>query len=335
MIFLDSASTTRPKFFRKDYEDYWFNSNMPYAFEEQAKLSEAREKIKKCLGVKNGIVLFFRNATDAVQWLSSTIGIGICSKHEHDSVYNVIDFESENYSFACQYVNQITGVISSIEDFVCDALFMSDFTAAIGHVALPPNLENICDAVWFSGHKFHTEKGIGCMWLGKRICEILQPSTSPRNQYNLVHGTEDVAGAMMLADAMEHACSDIDKKEAEWRMLSKILLRDLREAGLEARYIYDSAERTHAINALYIKDVNADALATYLASKHIYVGVGHSACADNNDYRVLEYYGLNKEEASKVIRVSFDECTTIKDIKGLVENIILFYSTFVKENEND
>ena len=58
MIFLDAASTTEPLFFRSDYKQYWFNSNMPYAYTEKRKLQEARDRIKKCLGVKDGLILF-------------------------------------------------------------------------------------------------------------------------------------------------------------------------------------------------------------------------------------------------------------------------------------
>ena len=92
MIFLDNCSTTEAKFFRSDYKDFWMNSNTPYTkAKEQLKLEEAREKIKSCLNVKGGYVLFFRCATEAIEWLANKFCTDEvwCSPYEHDSVYNV------------------------------------------------------------------------------------------------------------------------------------------------------------------------------------------------------------------------------------------------------
>ena len=334
MVFLDSASTTKPKFFRKDYSIYWFNSNMAYGYVEQTKVQEAEDRVKKCLEVKGGHVLWFRCASEAAQWLINSMGTGetVCYNVEHDSVYDICahDVTYTPTGVAYQYVNQMTGHITPNEALDNTAgFFFSDFTAAIGHVKLPTNLEEVCDAAFFSGHKFHAEKGIGAMWVSDELFDYLGGTDSPRNQYGLVHGTLDVAGCLMLADAMEHACENIDSKEAEWKMLSDIILRDLRYNGIECKYIADDSPRTHAINALYLEGIEADALFNCLGVKGIYVGVGHSACADNTDYRVLEAFGCTKEDASQVIRVSFDEDTTIHDVKGLVEAIIEFKRRFI------
>lgn len=334
MIFLDNASTTKPKFFRKDYSDYWFNSNMSYAYDEQSKVQEAEDKVKKCLGVKGGHVLWFRCATEAAQWLIGQMGSEetVCYDVEHDSVYNICahNVDYTPMAIAYQYVNQMTGHITPNEVFGnTTGFFFSDLTAAIGHVKLPINLEEVCDAVFFSSHKFHTEKGIGAMWISDRLFKYLGGTDSLRNQYGLVHGTLDVAGCLMLADAMEESCICVENNEAEWKMLSDIILRDLRNNNIECKYIADSTPRIHAINALWLNGFEADALATYLQTKNIYVGLGHSACADNTDYRVLEAFGCTKEEASQVIRVSFDEDTTIHDIKRLIEVIIEFKRRYV------
>lgn len=351
MTFLDSASTTKPKFFRKDYSTYWFNSNMFYSTDEQTKVQEAEDRVKRCLGVKGGHVLWFRCATEAAQWLIGQLkyweefDTTFCYDIEHDSIWDLClhlsDLCDEDemgtgvtiHHFTRQYINQMTGVIFEMGEKDKGKnkhfFFFSDFTAAIGHVKVPTNLEEVCDAVWFSGHKFHTEKGIGAMWVSDELFDYLGGTDSPRNQYGFVHGTLDVAGCLMLADAMEHACENIDNKEAEWKMLSDIILRDLQLNDIDCRYIADDQNRTHAINALCINGVEADALANYLALKEIYVSVGHSACADNTDYRVLEVFGCSKKEASEVIRVSFDEDTTIHDVKGLIETIIEFKRRFI------
>ena len=170
MIYLDNAATTKPKFFAKDYSQYWFNSNTNYAMTEQMMLDGARETIKDCLGVKTGKVLFCRCATEAVDGLVKKFckyGDSIysyCSPYEHDSVYSIVgctNIESKNLDeqyltndniYLHQYANQLTGQIFDIADIgkkiqATGAYFGSDFTASIGHAPIPKNLDSFCDAL--------------------------------------------------------------------------------------------------------------------------------------------------------------------------------------------
>mgnify|MGYP003308038009 CR=1 FL=1 len=50
------------------------------------------------------------------------------------------------------------------------------------------------------------------MWISDKLCEYLGATKDYRNQHNLVHGTVDVAGALMLADAMEWVDGNIGSK---------------------------------------------------------------------------------------------------------------------------
>lgn len=350
MIFLDNCSTTEAKFFRSDYKDFWMNSNTPYTkTKEQVALEEAREKIKSCLNVKGGYVLFFRCATEAIQWLANKIYLREvwCSPYEHESVYStssILNEESEPYynikckfarcSLYChQLVNQITGDVWDIkqakEKYVSkpNQFFGSDLTAAIGHVVLPNDLEEYCDALWFSGHKFYTEKNVGAMWISDRLGEYLNANKDPKNQYDLVHGTVDVAGACMIADAMEWVSGTYDERcyQSLILTLGAILHNNNIDYSIISKDIFT---KTYAINAICLPNINADALQSYLASKDIYIGVAHSACAGTNDYRVLETMGYDKETASQTIRVSFGVNNTCEDVKKLADEIKNFHELF-------
>lgn len=349
MIYLDNAATTKPKFYRNNigYSEYWLNSNTPYAKTESEALGYAEAKIKELLHVTGGHVLYFRCATEAIEWLAHKFCVNeiYCSSYEHDSVFNVSDrimenetqifFNHEEYGLYChQLVNQITGDIwdikSAKEEFITkpNQFFGVDLTATIGHIILPNDLENYCDALWFSGHKFYTEKGIGAMWISDRLCEYLGATKDYRNQYGLVHGTVDMTGALMLADAMEWVNGNYE--DSHYNSLLTILYNLLFEANVEAHNVcFNERIRSHAINAIYLPNINADALQTYLASKDIYIGVAHSACAGTEDYRVLEAMGFNKKIASQTIRVSFGADNSYDDIKGLVNEIKNFQELFI------
>ena len=97
MVYLDNAATTVCKFPASTYDDIWGNANTPYKFGLNAKQAadECRERVKKCLGVKGGKVVFCSNASEAAKILCDRLqayGISTaCSPYEHDSVYDLVD----------------------------------------------------------------------------------------------------------------------------------------------------------------------------------------------------------------------------------------------------
>lgn len=56
MVYLDNAASTCPKFHASTYAHYWANPNSPHklGLEANRALNEAKERIKKSLGVKSG-----------------------------------------------------------------------------------------------------------------------------------------------------------------------------------------------------------------------------------------------------------------------------------------
>lgn len=348
--YLDHASTSYPtKYFAKDYYIPG-NPNSSHAVGLQANqaLNEARQRIMDCLGVKNGKVLFCRCASEATEWLCKYFDgkhYLSCSKKEHDSVWNwcwLYDGLEDNMTgygegdiYLHQYVNQLTGIVFSIESIgkqvqSTGAFFGSDFTASIGHYPLPDNLDSFCDAVWFSGHKFGGEPGIGAIWISDRLFRYLGGSEDSRNNYGLIHGTPNVSAAIAMSYAMRHAVREAKTNNIVWGQLVNYMCTKLLENGI-LHHIQDieNTNKTYAINALYLPNINGDALSQYLSTKSIYISPGHSACADNDDYRVLEAFGLTKQEASQTVRVSFGEATTEEDIDALVNGIVEFKEMFV------
>lgn len=350
MAYFDNAATTIPIYTRSQFRvsDSWMNSNTPYAIKAKKSLLNSSNVIKKCLHVNNGIVLYFRCATEAIEWLSKFVPYRFfcleCSATAHDSVYNLINYIAKNeYKpgiWVDTLVNPVTGNILSndMREDLSNELTSSnyntyvgcDYTAAVGHVPLPE--KHNYDFIYFSGHKFGTEKGIGAMWVGKELAEYLNVTADSNNQYDLVHGTVDVEGAAMLAFAMQVACNNqrIKIQNDRYKEFISTIFTNLKENEINCEVIpeldYDCPEPCYAINAI-ITPFNADALATYLASKGIYVGVGHSACSGLADYRVLKNMGYS-DVADKVIRISFAPNNTMSEVNRFCEEVIKFKELF-------
>ena len=329
MVFLDYASTCPiVKFSSKQYGGFHCNPNAAYAYEERKVLMDCEERIKAAIGVKSGHVLYFRCATEAIDWLVEDIVGRAHGPYEHDSCTLGVEIAPDKVVagdfYIHQWVNHITGEIFDLKTIrsqlpnACKLIV--DATAGFGKAKLPSGLDNIADALFMSGHK------IGCpelsfMWLSDTLCEWLGAAKDIRNQWGLHHGSLIVASVMALTDAVEWACENGDRVDGHSVRLYVQMNDLLDEALIEHHDVLEHQMFTCSINAIRFNGINADALQQFLASRGVYVGVGGSACSAAHDYRVLRAYGLTDDEASEVIRVSFGEETTARDIEALFEGI--------------
>lgn len=337
MVFLDYASTCPiVKFSSQQYGGFHCNPNAAYAYEERKVLMDCEERIKAAIGVKSGHVLYFRCATEAIEWLVRDIFGRAHSPYEHDACTLGVEIAPDKVVagdfYIHQWVNHITGEIFDLKTIrsqlhkTCKLIV--DATAGFGKAKLPSGLDNIADALFMSGHK------IGCpelsfMWLSDTLCEWLGAAKDIRNQWGLHHGSLSVASVLALTDAVEWACENGNRVDG-YSVRLYVQMNDMfDEARIEHHDVLEHQMFTCSINAIRLNGINADALQQFLASRGIYVGVGGSACSAAHDYRVLRAYGLTDDEASEVIRVSFGEETTASDIDALVEGIKEYKGMFI------
>ena len=344
-VFLDWAATSPIVRFPIDTSKQWRNPNAAYSYEERKVLIDCEERIKAAIGTNGGHVLYFRCATDALEWLSvATIAKNpgrwfAHSPYEHDAaVYGSMATPDklDGVDFYChQLVNQLTGQIHDIKavkermmqyDVEDDdkPFLICDCTAAIHHVSL--RAVKVCqcaDAVVTSGHKYGCPD-IAFMWVDDRLFNWLGGGNDVRNQWNLKHGSISVGHVLALADAVEWACDSkrLNDMNNWYLRLFDYLCCGLKRANIDFSVIADMCPSTCAINAIQLNGVNADSLQQYCASKGIYISVGGSACNAAGDFRVLNAYGLTDNEAAEVIRLSFGDETTKKNVDAFVSVIV-------------
>ena len=343
MIYLDNAATTVCKFPASAYDDIWGNANTPYKFGRKARefADECRKKVRECLGAKGGKVIFCSNASEAAKILCDRLqayGIATaCGPYEHDSVYDLVDIDgyqfvhySDGTAIFQQWVNPVTGIafdIHSIRQALGNDCFLCmDATAGIGKRILTQSIISSVDAIWFSGHKFNGPKTSGILWISDRLSKALYLSEDSRNEYGLKHGTLDVPSFIATTCALEYTFSN--SIENIWHYVE---LNDYLSNRAGNRVISSKQYANYQLDATVLIDTgcNADVLVQYLSSKGIYVGLAHSACSADADYRVTQAFGISKETAERCIRVSFSEDNTFDDIDALVNGIKEFKEKFV------
>ena len=343
MVYLDNAATTVCKFPASAYDDVWGNANTPYKFGLNAKqvADECRERVKKCLDVKDGKVIFCGNASEAAKILCDRLQahgiVTACSPYEHDSVYDSVDIEGGQLTYLGdgtaifqQWVNPVTGIVFDIPSIRKalgnDCFLCMDATAGIGKRVLTQSIISSVDAIWFSGHKFNGPKTGGILWVSDRLSKALYLSDDSRNEYGLKHGTLDVPSFIATTCALEYTISNsIDNA---WHYAG---LNDYLSNRAGNRVVGSKQYANDQLNATVLIDTgcNADALVQYLSTKGIYVGLAHSACSADADYRVTRGLGISDKYAEQCIRVSFSEDSTFEDIDALVNGIKEFKEKFV------
>lgn len=276
----------------------------------------------------------------------------IGSIYEHDAIFKYLDlyvhdigelervlqmYPEEDKIVYWMMANNITGTIFNVEEIggLCHkygAYYIMDAVAAIGHYPISNDLESFCDCIITSGHKYRAEKGLGFMWLSDRFSKFLGLSDASHEEFGLLHGTTNVPGAIAMSYGMEHAIDGLeDGNDEHWRSLLGYLEIKLLGNRIDYNIVAKDQPKTYAINALYLPGFNADALTNFLSSHGVYISPGHSACSSNaaDATRVLEAFGLTKEQASQTVRVSFDESTSQEDIDALVGGIVEFKEMFI------
>ncbi len=362
MVYLDYAATAPyVKYLSSAYGPF-LNPNANYAYKEKRLLEQAENRTKKSIGAKSGKVVFGGTSSQLIENLVMAIRLRMdkkteedyqfyYSRYEHDSIErfnnwgsfyvdSLVDIEQEAKECRKECVtpfvfwqgaSNITGEIFPVTEIgnAChehDAFYICDATAMIGHTAIPENIDKWCDAFIMDGHKLGTELGIGAMWISDNLDRWLDGFK--------LHGTPNLTGALAMTQAVEDVCDShtLGERTIFYNEMQGYLIGYLVGADIDFTFVpeYDEQpsghEFTSAINAIRLPGIQAEALQQFLASKQIYVGVGHSSCSNNT--RVLNAYGLSNEEAHEVIRVSFGDDVRNEDIKALVEGIKEFKNVY-------
>lgn len=339
MIYLDNMATTKP--FDPHITvvpDFVRNPNAAYSVRESETLYDCRERVKRSLGVSSGKVIFCSSASHAMSILNKHLDID-CPDYEHASVYWCKHSACDDYAdaYVHQYVNPISGDIFDIKKIFNKArkkyrFTISDFTAAIGRVVLPDRLEDFCDAVFFSGHKFYAPLGAGCLWISDSLAKYMDATDNPVDEYGLCYGTPNLPGIIKMVDCLEtfNNYDRILNYEERYRGFCDLLF-NLKFPVVDERndpVVDKLLDDTGSVSLMYNPKIeDGRALASYLATKEIYVGLAHSACEANSNYRVTTALGFTEEQARASIRVSYSIYNTEYDIMALDREV----GNFIKE----
>jgi cysteine desulfurase len=190
----------------------------------------------------------------------------------------------------------------------------SDGVQAVGKV--PVNLRGV-DLYTISGHKIHAPKGTGALIVREGV--KLQPLLSGGGQERgLRSGTENVAGIVGLARALELMVENLEEKLAHFHRLRERFLAGVRHIP-GARINSPEPSVPTTVNVSF-PGIPAEVLLHALEEEGVFVSTG-AACSSRKNRRshVLEAMRLPPDIIASSLRFSFSRYTTVEDIDWAIE----------------
>jgi cysteine desulfurase len=204
--------------------------------------------------------------------------------------------------------------------------FHTDACQAAGAMEL--NVEKLhVDFLTFNASKIYGPKGIGALYI--RSGAKIKPLMFGGSQEMLIRpGTQNVAGAVGLAKALEIAISDRDKENKRLIKLRDYFIGELLK--IKGTRLNGDAEKRlpNNINVSF-NGIEGEAMVLYLDAKGIYVSSG-SACTSRtlDPSHVVLACGLDREIAHSSVRFTLGKKTTREDLAyvlkvlpGIVEKL--------------
>lgn len=206
------------------------------------------------------------------------------------------------------------------------AYFHSDTVQTMGHY--PIDLRAIkVHFVTCAAHKFHGPKGVGFLYINhkSKIDPFIHGGSQERNMRG---GTENVAGIVGLARALEICCRDQDEHIRHIQGIKDYMMHSLRDQvpGVEFNGETDPERSLYTVLNCCLPEHPDAEMMLFNLDIHGVAASGGSACSSgsNQGSHVLRHLGTDMARPS--IRFSFCKYTTKEEIDYAVARLCEIYS---------
>ena len=195
--------------------------------------------------------------------------------------------------------------------------FHTDAVQAAGHMPIDVKAMNI-DMLSMSGHKFHSPKGVGVLYVKRNIplLSLIEGGTQERGKRA---GTENMAGIVALAAALKESCDNMEVNNAKIIPMRDKLFAEL--SKIPHSKINGSLEHhvPGTVNMCF-EGIEGESLLLLLDDKGVCASSG-SACTSGSldPSHVLLALGLPHEIAHGSLRLSIGEYNTMEEIDHIIK----------------
>ena len=220
------------------------------------------------------------------------------------------------------YANNEIGSVLPIAEIgaVCKekgVLFHTDAVQAAGHIHIDVKAQNI-DRLSLSGHKFHGPKGVGALYVRRRIpmVNIIEGGAQERGKRG---GTENIAGICGMAAALKDACDHIDENMPRVAAMRDRLIEGLSQIP-HCALNGDRVNRLPGNVSFCFEGIEGESLLLLLDYKGVSASSG-SACTSGSldPSHVLLAIGRVHDVAHGSLRLSLCEYNTDEEVDHILK----------------
>ena len=322
-------------------------------------VDDARETIAKALGAQANEIFFTSGGSEADNWAIKGIAQMnknkgnhiITSKIEHHAVLHTCEYLEKNgfevtyldvdengmvhpeaveaaikestILISIMYANNEIGTINPIKEIGAIAKahkipFHTDAVQAVGQLRIDVKDQNI-DLLSLSGHKINGPKGMGVLYIrrGLKIENLIHGGAQERGRRA---GTENVAGIVGLAKAMELTYTDFDAKIEKMTALRDKLIKGILENIPYTKLNGHPTMRLANNSNIGVEYVEGESLLLLLDMNGI-AGSSGSACTSGSldPSHVLLSIGIPHERAHGSIRFTLGSQNTEEEVDKVIE----------------
>jgi cysteine desulfurase len=225
------------------------------------------------------------------------------------------------------WANNETGVISPIAEAVDaahqhGALFHTDAVQAVGK--LPISLRDLpVDYLTLSGHKIHAPKGIGALFISKRV-RFKPWLLGGGQEFGRRSGTENIPGIVALGVAAELMRQSLESGgDARIAAMRDAFEKRIMEVLPETLVNGDTAHRLCTTSSLCFPGVDAAGLLILLDERGVACTAG-SACHSTalSPSYVLDAMGFDAAHAHSTVRFSWSRFNTMEESIRAAETVV-------------
>lgn len=232
--------------------------------------------------------------------------------------------KKETILISVMAANNETGVLYPIKQIARVAhqhgvLFHSDATQAVGKIPINV-LEDEIDLLNFSGHKLYGPKGVGALYIRKKL-NIIAQQDGGKHERGMRSGTLNVAGIVGLGEAAQLCQQEINSEATRLSELRNKLETGILEQIPSAKL--NGNPQNRLTNTTNISFGKIDGEQLLMSLNEIAVSNG-SACnsASIEPSYVLKAMGLDDESAYSSVRFSLGRMTQEHDIDLAISHVV-------------
>lgn len=339
-------------------KDDYGNASQPYSLARSSKkaLADARAVIARCINASPEEIYFTSGGTESDNWVIKGSAFAdhqkraiITSAIEHHAVLRSCE-AIERLGYPVAYLDVTTeGVVTpeALESIITDntrlvsvmyvnneigtiqpikllaeiahnhgALFHTDAVQAIGHIPVDVQALGV-DMLSASAHKFNGPKGVGFLYIRKGV-QIGRFADGGSQEQGNRAGTENVAGIVGMAVALDNACRIMDSELDRLTELRAMLIDNLIKEKID--FVVNGGNTVYpGTISISFGHSSGEKILHRLDLQGIYVSTG-SACDSVNTQisHVIRAIKVPDDYSEGTIRISFGCYNTAEDVDAIV-----------------